>query len=285
MKRKIRRLGAGGDSQVGPRDQPRGARPLQPRGARLPHRGRRRPLAAARPRLADRLGHSSRATAPPAAERGRAPSSPSTSPVIRPCAASCTSAGAGRRRSRPHARRRRQQGRAAARRGGRGLRRARRHRPALRSAVSPGAAARRAVAGRRRPRPRGAARRAHGAARARDRAASSSAATPTAAARPRCCWPRSRRSRARLLLQSYPLHPPGRPAALRTAHLPQLRIPTLFVHGATDAFAAPAELESARALIPGPTRVLSIEGGHDLGWGRSATATTCRQPSPTRSST
>ena len=71
-----------------------------------------------------------------------------------------------------------------------------------------------------------------------------------------------------LLLQSYPLHPPGRPADLRTAHLPQLRVPTLFVHGTTDVFAAPAELESARALIPGPTRVLSINGGHDLGWGK-----------------
>jgi predicted alpha/beta-hydrolase family hydrolase len=71
-----------------------------------------------------------------------------------------------------------------------------------------------------------------------------------------------------LLLQSYPLHPPGRPANLRTAHLSQLRVPTLFVHGTTDTFATPTELESARALIPGPTRVLSINGGHDLGWGK-----------------
>jgi uncharacterized protein len=69
-----------------------------------------------------------------------------------------------------------------------------------------------------------------------------------------------------LLLQSYPLHPPGRATALRTAHLPQLRVPILFVHGITDPFATPAELESARALIPGPTRVLSVNGGHDLGW-------------------
>jgi predicted alpha/beta-hydrolase family hydrolase len=71
-----------------------------------------------------------------------------------------------------------------------------------------------------------------------------------------------------LLLQSYPLHPPGRPRDLRTAHLPQLRVPTLFVHGLTDAFASAWELESARALIPGQTRVLSIKGGHDLGWGK-----------------
>jgi predicted alpha/beta-hydrolase family hydrolase len=71
-----------------------------------------------------------------------------------------------------------------------------------------------------------------------------------------------------LLLQSYPLHPPGRPAALRTAHLPQLQVPTLFVHGITDPFAMPAELESARALIPGRTHVLSIKAGHDLGWSK-----------------
>ena len=71
-----------------------------------------------------------------------------------------------------------------------------------------------------------------------------------------------------LLLQSYPLHPPGRPTALRTAHLPQLQIPTLFVHGIKDSFATPAELESARALIPARTHVLSINGGHDLGWSK-----------------
>jgi predicted alpha/beta-hydrolase family hydrolase len=71
-----------------------------------------------------------------------------------------------------------------------------------------------------------------------------------------------------LLLQSYPLHPPGRPEALRTAHLPQLRVPTLFVHGITDPFATPAELDSARAMIHAQTRLLSINGGHDLGWAK-----------------
>jgi predicted alpha/beta-hydrolase family hydrolase len=75
-----------------------------------------------------------------------------------------------------------------------------------------------------------------------------------------------------LLLQSYPLHPPGRPDALRTAHLPQLQAPTLFVHGVTDPFATPAELESARTLIPGRTQVLSINGGHDLGWTKRRSA-------------
>ena len=69
-----------------------------------------------------------------------------------------------------------------------------------------------------------------------------------------------------LLLQSYPLHPPGRPRNLRTAHLPNLRAPTLFVHGSTDPFGSLAELDKARALIPGRTALLQVTGGHDLGW-------------------
>jgi predicted alpha/beta-hydrolase family hydrolase len=71
-----------------------------------------------------------------------------------------------------------------------------------------------------------------------------------------------------LLLQSYPLHPPGRPSDLRTAHLPDLYAPTLFVHGTTDPFGSPAELDKARALIPGRTALLQVNGGHDLGWSR-----------------
>ena len=71
-----------------------------------------------------------------------------------------------------------------------------------------------------------------------------------------------------LLLQSYPLHPPGRPLNLRTAHLPDLRLPTLFVHGTTDTFGSLAEVDRARALIPGRTALLPVSGGHDLGWSR-----------------
>ena len=69
-----------------------------------------------------------------------------------------------------------------------------------------------------------------------------------------------------LLLQSYPLHPPGKPKNLRTAHLPSIRVPTLFVHGGSDPFASPAELATARALIPARTSLLEVSGGHDLGW-------------------
>ena len=45
-----------------------------------------------------------------------------------------------------------------------------------------------------------------------------------------------------LLLLSYPLHPPGKPEQLRTQHLPNLRTPCLFVHGARDPFGSIEEI-------------------------------------------
>ena len=72
-----------------------------------------------------------------------------------------------------------------------------------------------------------------------------------------------------LLLTSYPLHPPGKPAALRTQHFPQLKIPALFVIGTRDPFGSPEEHAAARQLIPAATSVLLVENaGHDLGYGR-----------------
>lgn len=71
-----------------------------------------------------------------------------------------------------------------------------------------------------------------------------------------------------LLLLSYPLHPPGRAKELRTAHFPALRAPTVFAHGSQDPFGSLKELETARALIPGATTLVAIEGaGHGLGRG------------------
>jgi uncharacterized protein len=64
-----------------------------------------------------------------------------------------------------------------------------------------------------------------------------------------------------LLLLSYPLHPPGKPAQLRTAHFPQLRTPSLFVSGTKDAFGTINELEAAIKLIPARTELVQIEGG------------------------
>ena len=72
-----------------------------------------------------------------------------------------------------------------------------------------------------------------------------------------------------LLLTSYPLHPPGKPAQLRVQHFPQLKVPALFTIGTRDLFGTVEELESARKLIPSPTSVEVVEGaGHDLGYGR-----------------
>lgn len=68
-----------------------------------------------------------------------------------------------------------------------------------------------------------------------------------------------------LMLCSYPLHPPGKPDQLRTAHLPNLKVPTLFVHGTRDPFGSIDELRAAIALIPGRTELLQIDrSGHEL---------------------
>ncbi|HZD31811.1 MAG TPA: alpha/beta family hydrolase [Candidatus Angelobacter sp.] len=64
-----------------------------------------------------------------------------------------------------------------------------------------------------------------------------------------------------LLLLSYPLHPPGKPAQLRTAHFSDLRTPSLFVSGTKDSFGTIDELEAAIKLIPARTALAQIEGG------------------------
>ncbi len=68
-----------------------------------------------------------------------------------------------------------------------------------------------------------------------------------------------------LLLLSYPLHAPGRPAQPRTAHFPSLQKPVLFISGTRDAFGSIEELERAIKLIPARTKLIPIEGaGHGL---------------------
>jgi predicted alpha/beta-hydrolase family hydrolase len=66
---------------------------------------------------------------------------------------------------------------------------------------------------------------------------------------------------AGLALVSYPLHPPGHPERLRTAHFPAITVPCLFVSGTRDAFASPAELEVATAAIAAPVTHVWLEGG------------------------
>ena len=72
---------------------------------------------------------------------------------------------------------------------------------------------------------------------------------------------------AGLLLLSYPLHPPRKPEQQRTQHLPDLRTPTLFVHGTRDPFGSISELEKALRMIPAKVKLMPVEGaGHDLGF-------------------
>lgn len=70
---------------------------------------------------------------------------------------------------------------------------------------------------------------------------------------------------AGLVLISYPLHPPGKPDSLRTAHLPKLHVSCLFIHGTRDPFGTPDELQAATASIPGAVTHVWVEGGrHEL---------------------
>jgi uncharacterized protein len=70
---------------------------------------------------------------------------------------------------------------------------------------------------------------------------------------------------AGLVLLAYPLHPPGRPEKLRIEHLPDVRVPCLFVSGTRDPFGSPDELAAATALVGGPVTTHLVEGGgHDL---------------------
>ena len=78
-----------------------------------------------------------------------------------------------------------------------------------------------------------------------------------------------------LMLLSYPLHPPGKPAQQRTAHFPSIGTKAAFVHGTRDPFGSPEELRTALALIPAVTLLHVVEGaGHDLGRPPGKAATT-----------
>jgi hypothetical protein len=69
-----------------------------------------------------------------------------------------------------------------------------------------------------------------------------------------------------LLLLSYPLHPPGKPEQLRTAHFSNLQTPALFVHGDNDPFGTPNEM--AKWVSP-PHELEIVHGaGHDLKRGK-----------------
>ena len=64
-----------------------------------------------------------------------------------------------------------------------------------------------------------------------------------------------------LALLGYPLHPPGRPAVRRDAHLPAVNRPMLFVQGSRDAFGTPSELAPVLAPLSPPATLHVVEGG------------------------
>jgi len=81
---------------------------------------------------------------------------------------------------------------------------------------------------------------------------------------------------AGLVLLGYPLHPPGKPETLRAAHLPDVRVPMLFVQGERDTFGTRDELapivDRLKGVVPG-TRLYVVEGGdHSLATRRGRAA-------------
>jgi uncharacterized protein len=68
-----------------------------------------------------------------------------------------------------------------------------------------------------------------------------------------------------LLLLAYPLHPPEKPDAMRTAHFPSLRTPALFVSGERDGFGTRDELDAGLKMIPARTELMMVAGaGHEV---------------------
>ena len=70
---------------------------------------------------------------------------------------------------------------------------------------------------------------------------------------------------AGLVYLGYPLHPPGEPAKVRAAHLPEIRQPQLFVEGTNDPFVAPhSQLDEAVASCRDATLRWIEGGGHSF---------------------
>lgn len=70
---------------------------------------------------------------------------------------------------------------------------------------------------------------------------------------------------AGLLFLGYPLHPPGKPDALRDEHLRTIGVPMLFLQGTRDPFARRDLLENVAGSL-GRARIHLVEDGdHSLG--------------------
>ncbi len=66
---------------------------------------------------------------------------------------------------------------------------------------------------------------------------------------------------AGLVFLGYPLHPPGRPDRLRSAHLREVKAPMLFVQGSRDTFGTPTELQPIISQLEPPADLFVVEGG------------------------
>ena len=63
----------------------------------------------------------------------------------------------------------------------------------------------------------------------------------------------------------YPLHPPGKPQQLRSAHLPDISVPVLIVQGERDTFGTAAELKPVLKTMKADVTLHVVEGGdHSL---------------------
>jgi predicted alpha/beta-hydrolase family hydrolase len=69
---------------------------------------------------------------------------------------------------------------------------------------------------------------------------------------------------AALVFFGYPLHPPGKPGQRRDRHLPDIDVPTLFLHGTRDPFGTPEEMRKLVAKLPAATLELIEGGDHSL---------------------
>jgi predicted alpha/beta-hydrolase family hydrolase len=67
-----------------------------------------------------------------------------------------------------------------------------------------------------------------------------------------------------LVCLGYPFHPPGKPEALRTAHLEHLHCRALIVQGERDPFGSRSEVEALQ-LSPSIRFLWAGDGDHDLG--------------------
>ena len=64
-----------------------------------------------------------------------------------------------------------------------------------------------------------------------------------------------------LVFLGYPLHPPGKPEKQRTAHFPDISVPSLFIQGTRDSLCDLALLRRALRQMQGGSELHLVEGG------------------------